>query len=199
MWPATASLSSLPDPMRLRPILCASLLAALALPLRAGDWQDKIRDEMPLLGHRNWIVIVDSAYPWQNSPGIETVETHASLPDVLRDVLVVVGHDQHVRANVFTDAELSEVPEADAPGIGAYRAELARILAGRAVGAVPHEELIARLDEAGKTFHVLLLKTTLTLPYTSVFLQLDCAYWPAAAEQRLRAEEAKERLRAAKP
>ncbi len=49
------------------------------------------------------------------------------------------------------------------------------------------EELIGKLDEAGKTFHVLLLKTNLCLPYTSVFLQLDCAYWNADAEKRLRA------------
>ena len=173
--------------MRLRPILCVSLLAAMALPLRASDWRDKVEKEMPLLGHRNWIVIVDSAYPWQISPGIETVATNDSLPEVLRAVLKVVGQAKHVRPTVFTDAELARVPEADAPGIAAYRAELARILAGYAAGAVPHEELIARLDEAGKTFHVLLLKTTLTLPYTSVFLRLDCAYWSDAAEQRLRA------------
>ena len=173
--------------MLLRPILFASCLVLLALPLRAGDWQDKVEKELPVLGHRNWIVIVDSAYPWQNSPGIETVATNESLPDVLRSVLKVVSRAKHVRPNIFTDAELTRVPEADAPGIGAYRAALAKILAGYAVGAVPHEELIARLDEAGKTFHVLLLKTTLTLPYTSVFLQLDCAYWSHDAEQRLRA------------
>jgi hypothetical protein len=43
------------------------------------------------------------------------------------------------------------------------------------------------LDEAGKTFNVLILKTNLTLPYTSVFLELDCGYWSEEAEQRLRA------------
>ena len=42
------------------------------------------------------------------------------------------------------------------------------------------------LDEAGKSFHVLLLKSKLTLPYTTVFLQLDCGYWSNEAEQNLR-------------
>jgi hypothetical protein len=28
--------------------------------------------------------------------------------------------------------------------------------------------------------------TNLTLPYTSVFLELDCGYWSPEAEQRLR-------------
>jgi hypothetical protein len=34
---------------------------------------------------------------------------------------------------------------------------------------------------------VLLLKTDLTLPYTSVFIRLDCGYWSDEAEQQLRA------------
>lgn len=33
--------------------------------------------------------------------------------------------------------------------------------------------------------------TNMTLPYTSVFLQLDCAYWKREAEQQLRARMAR--------
>ena len=43
------------------------------------------------------------------------------------------------------------------------------------------------LDAAGRAFRVLLLKTTLALPYTSVFVELDCGYWSAEAEAALRA------------
>jgi hypothetical protein len=172
--------------MNIHPILLVPLLAMALQPLKAEDWQKKVEKEVPILGHRNWIVIVDSAYPWQVSPGVETVETNAALPDVLQSVLQTLGQAKHVRPIVFTDAELSRVPEADAPGITAYRAQLAQILAAYKVGAMPHADLIAKLDEVGKTFHVLLLKTTLTLPYTSVFLQLDCAYWNADDEKRLR-------------
>jgi len=32
----------------------------------------------------------------------------------------------------------------------------------------------------------LLLKTKLTLPYTSVFFRLDCGYWTDEAETQLR-------------
>ena len=49
-----------------------------------------------------------------------------------------------------------------------------------------HEEIIARLDQAGATFRILILKTRMTLPYTSVFFQLECGYWTAEAEQKLR-------------
>jgi len=33
---------------------------------------------------------------------------------------------------------------------------------------------------------VLVLKTRMAIPYTSVFLQLDCQYWSADSEARLR-------------
>lgn len=40
--------------------------------------------------------------------------------------------------------------------------------------------------DAGQTFHVMLLKTNLTLPYTSVYIRLDCGYWSDEAEVQLR-------------
>ena len=61
-----------------------------------------------------------------------------------------------------------------------------KILAGQPAQILPHEQIIGKLDEAGKTFKVLLIKTPLTLPYTSVFFQLECGYWNAAAEKELR-------------
>ena len=153
-----------------------------------GDhsWKGILKNRLPLLGHRNWIVVADAAYPWQTAPGVETLSTEGNQIDVLRTILNAVEVAPHVRPIIYTDAELPFLREEDAPGIGAYRDELRTILGGRPVESLPHEEIIKLLDEAGRTFHVLLLKTTLTLPYTSVFLQLDCGYWNAGAEQRLR-------------
>ena len=173
-----------------RILVCSSMLAALPFAVTSAraeaPWKEKVEAAVPLLGHRNWIVIADSAYPWQTAPGIETIATGASQLEVVRTVLRVLHHAEHVRPIVFTDAEMPHVPETDAKGITAYRADLAKLLEGHNVQALPHEQIIAKLDEAGKTFHVLLLKTTLTIPYTSVFLQLDCGYWNADAEKRLR-------------
>ena len=42
------------------------------------------------------------------------------------------------------------------------------------------------IDEAGKTFQVLVFKTNMTIPYTSVFIRLDCKYWTDEQEKRLR-------------
>jgi L-fucose mutarotase/ribose pyranase (RbsD/FucU family) len=161
-------------------------------PLYAADangsanWRQILADRLPLYGHRNWIVIADSAYPAQTRPGIETIVTNADQIEVTKAVLDLLDHARHVTPTVFTDAELQYVPEKDAPGIEAYRKQLSQLLGSRKVEVIPHEQVIARLDKAGETFKVLILKTNLTIPYTSVFLQLDCAYWPAEAESRLR-------------
>lgn len=163
-------------------------LCALGLVSCAAPWRAKLAADLPALGHRNWIVIADSAYPWQARPGIETVATGAAQLEVVRAVLEAVEASAHVRPEVFLDAELAAVSEADAPGIEAYRRELAALLGGRAVErGLAHEAVIARLDADAARYRVLILKTGLALPYTSVFVRLECGYWSAEAEQRLRA------------
>jgi hypothetical protein len=149
-------------------------------------WRAALERALPLLGHRNCIVVADSAYPWQSSPGIETVATGADHLDVLRAVVDAIARATHVRAIALLDAEMGFVDESRAPGIASARDGIAAALAGVDTRALPHEDIIRALDEAGRTFHVLLLKTTLALPYTSVFLQLECGYWSAESEADLR-------------
>lgn len=162
-------------------ILTASTLTA------QPDWKAKVTQSIPLLGHRNWILIVDSAYPLQSSPGVETVETSASQLDVLRYVLGAVNNSIHIRPLISMDSELPFVPDDDAPGASAYRAQIAQILSDYPVRSIPHEKVISQIDETSKQFHVLVLKTTMTIPYSSVFIRLDCKYWSADAEKRMRA------------
>ena len=152
----------------------------------AEGWQQTVHDLIPLYGHRNWIVIADSAYPSQSREGIETIVANADQLDVVRRVLAQLAASRHVRPMVFTDKELNSVPEADAPGISQYRRNLVGLLGPDPAQSIPHEQIIAKLDEAAKTFRILIIKTNMTLPYTSVFLQLDCAYWSSDAERRLR-------------
>jgi len=154
--------------------------------MAAPDWRKQVRERLPLLGHRNWIAVVDSAYPWQVAPGVETIVTGAAQLDVAAFVLKEVAKARHVRPEVFVDAELEQLPEKDAPGIASYRRGLMRLAGAQALNALPHERIIAMLDEAGKSFRVLVLKSTLALPYTSLFLRLECGYWNAEAERRLR-------------
>lgn len=153
---------------------------------QVADWRARLHEELPLLGHRNWIAVVDSAYPLQTSGGIETIETDADQLDVVHAVLDELSKVKHVRPVIFTDAELKLVPEDDAKGVTAYRESLGSLLGKNGPQSLPHEQIISKLDDAGKTFHILVLKTNLTIPYTSVFLRLDCGYWDDAAEKRLR-------------
>ena len=138
------------------------------------------------LGHRNWVVVADSAYPLQSHPGITTVLSGQGQLETVRQVMQILNQSGHVRGKIHLDRELQYVPESDAPGIEAYRTALSQILRDADVREILHEELIGKLDEAAGTFQVYLIKTDLTLPYTSVFFELDCGYWSGAAEANLR-------------
>jgi hypothetical protein len=153
---------------------------------KGGDWQQVLQKRLPLYGHRNWIVIADSAYPSQSRSGIETIATGAGQTEVVQFVLDQLAKAKHVRPTIYLDAELPFVAEADARGIKEYRTQLKKVLGARKAESLGHEKIIDRLDRAGEKFNVLVLKTNMTLPYTSVFLELGCGYWDDAAEQRLR-------------
>lgn len=151
------------------------------------DWEQELRAKLPVFGHRNWIVIADSAYPSQSNAGIETIVSDADQMDTVKQVLAAIARSSHVKPIIYTDKELAFVAETDAPGVSAFRDELAAAVKGMDAHSLPHEEIIAKLDQAAQLFNVLIIKTGMTIPYTSVFLCLDCAYWNADAEARLRA------------
>lgn len=150
------------------------------------SWKETLAARLPLYGHRNWIVVTDSAYPAQANRGIETIVSGAGQTEVLEEVLHGLAASTHVRPKIYTDQELEFVPEDSAPGISVYRTQLKQLLRGQQVSALPHEDIIRKLDQAGQTFCVLIIKTNMTTPYTSIFLELDCAYWNAEAERNLR-------------
>ena len=80
-----------------------SVLTAAAADRPSNDWRARLAEELPLLGHRNWIAVVDSAYPLQTSSGIETIETGSDQLDVVKTVLEQIGRTKHVRPVIFTD------------------------------------------------------------------------------------------------
>jgi hypothetical protein len=152
----------------------------------APAWERKLGRRLPLFGHRNWIVVADAAYPVQSNPGIETIVTGADHLDTVSRVYGQIAASSHVRSNIYLDHELDYVSEGDAPGVGAYRQQLQVTFGDASVQKLPHEQIIAKLDQCAQLFRVLILKTDLTIPYTSVFFELDCGYWSPEAEARLR-------------
>jgi hypothetical protein len=169
-------------------VILLAMMTAAPFASAQSDWKSKVTAELPLLGHRNWILIADSAYPLQTSPGIETIDTSADQIEVVRYVLAQINSSNHVRPEIFMDSELPYVPEQDAPGATAYRRQIAEVLNGYKIDSLLHEKLIAEMGQSSQNFHVLVLKTNLTVPYTSVFIRLNCKYWPSDAEKRMRAQ-----------
>lgn len=150
------------------------------------DWERRLAECLPLFGHRNWIVVADAAYPAQARPGIETIVGGADQIGTVRAVMDAIARCKHIRATIYTDLEIGFVAETDAPGIQAYRRQLDELLVGSSRKQLPHEEIIARLDQSAQVFRILIVKTDMIIPYTSVFFELDCGYWNADAEGRLR-------------
>jgi L-fucose mutarotase/ribose pyranase (RbsD/FucU family) len=152
----------------------------------AQAWELKLNRRLPLFGHRNWIVVADAAYPAQSNPGIETIVADAHPVHVVSAVLNGIAACGHIRANIYMDREIEFIEESDAPGIADFRGQVRTLLGETNIQKLPHEQIIAKLDQCAQLFRVLILKTDLRLPYTSVFLELDCGYWNLEAEKRLR-------------
>ena len=164
----------------------ALISMSVSITMAQDSWEEELHAQLALYGHRNWILVVDAAYPCQSNPAIQTLVTGGDHLDVVETVLEAVDQAAHVRAEVFLDKEIDFVPEEDARGIGPYRTSLYELLDGIPVSKSLHEDLIGEIDRAGDTFRILALKTELTLPYTSVFIRLDCGYWGAEEESKLR-------------
>ena len=152
----------------------------------AESWEAKFTNALPALGHRNWVVVADAAFPLQISPGMEVVVSGEDHFAVLDKVLKALRQSKHVRPKIYLDKELDFVPEELAPGMDACRKRLKGMLAAYEAKPVLHEELIARMDQVARTFRILMIKTNLTLPYTTVFIELDCGYWGPDAEAKMR-------------
>src|SRR4051812_22288875 len=87
----------------------------------ADDWHTLLMRRAAVFGHRNWVVVADSAYPAQTRAGIETITTGTDHLEVLQIVTQVLAEAKHVRPVVYLDAELPFVTEKDAAGIDKLR------------------------------------------------------------------------------
>jgi L-fucose mutarotase/ribose pyranase (RbsD/FucU family) len=178
--------------LRCRFALLAFLFAAVPLCGASGsadtgaNWKDVLQQRLALYGHRNWIVIADSAYPAQTGSGIETIVSGANQIDVVQQVLAGISASQHVRPIVHIDKELQFLNDKDAPGVSAYRQQLTALLRGRTQQPMLHDQIIAKLGQVSRDFRVLIIKTNMTIPYTTVFLELRASYWSDENERKLR-------------
>ncbi len=166
------------------------LLTTACCCAQQKGWHQILEERLPYFGENNWIVVADSAFPLRSALGVETIISSDSHVNTVRQVLDLLSKQVHVRPVVHTDLELEHVAEQDAPGISAYRQLLSglleKFLPEPPPKAIYHNGMIRTIDEAAKTYNVLIIKTRMALPYTAVFFELKTGYWPDDAEKRLR-------------
>lgn len=146
------------------------------------------------LGYRNWIVIAESSFPAHSRPGTRQVNTYQPIPVVLDEVLQALERTEHVRARIYIPWELAAVENDYAPGVDQYRRELEVALHGHEPTELDQDSLLTLVQDAQKSFDVLVLRTTTALPYSSVFLELQPGYWDGESEQRLRERLSRRRM-----
>lgn len=150
------------------------------------NWKEQLNAELPLLGHRNWILVVDKAFPAQTAPGIKIINTGESLQDALKYTLQKIDRSLHVKPIIYTDKELGYLTSEMVPYIENYKKELANNLKGIEPQTLLHDSVFVKIDKASKLFQIIVLKTEEVIPYSSVFIQLDCRYWSGEKEKALR-------------
>lgn len=151
-----------------------------------NTWKKQFEEKLPFLGHRNWILVVDKAFPEQNAPGMEYLYADEDLLPVLKSVLEKVRKSGHVKPIIYQDKELGFITESQAKGVPQFRQELSTLFNGQNVQTMLHDSVFKKLDSEAKLFKVLVIKTNQVIPYTSIFLQLDCDYWNGDKEKELR-------------
>jgi len=150
------------------------------------DWETQLDDHISEFGHRNWILIVDKAFPAQNTNGVITIDTKENLQDVLSFTLQQIAASTHVKPIVYTDTEFAYLNSEQVSAIDEYKHARAGILEKYNPRVLLHDSVFVKIDQASKLFRVLVLKTNEVIPYSSVFIELDCKYWSSEKEKTLR-------------
>jgi len=142
--------------------------------------------EVRALGARNWIVIADESFPLHTRRGVRTLLVDKEVPEVLSGVLDSIEQQQHLSPIFYRSRELSYVENDNAPGVDRYREDITKSLRGHEIRELQYRSLAVVLEDASKTFAVLVIKTKTALPYSSIFIELDSGYWDGKSEQKLR-------------
>jgi hypothetical protein len=70
--------------------------------------------------------------------------------------------------------------------VSALRKKIATTFAVDQVSSTPHSDVMKTISEAGSIYRILFIKTTGTIPYSSVYIRLDCGYMSEDVERKIR-------------
>ncbi len=157
------------------------------------SWKGAVDRQAGQLGYRNWIVIAEASFPAHSRPGMRQVNASAEIPEVVDYVLQTLEQTESVKPQMYVTRELRAVENDFAPGIDEHRKLLQNSLHGHETTELDQQSLLTLLEDANRSFDVLVIRTPTALPYTSVFLELQPGYWDVDSEARLRDRIERER------
>jgi D-ribose pyranose/furanose isomerase RbsD len=161
---------------------------------RPEGWRGELAMQASQLGYRNWIVIAEASFPAHSRPGVRQINANEEIPVVLDEVLRTLEQTEHVTPRVYVARELRAVENDYAPGIDEFRKELLTAMHAHEATELEQQSLFTLVEDATKSFEVLVIRTTTALPYTSVFLELQPGYWSAESESHLREQLERQRM-----
>lgn len=176
-----------------------ALVALIGLPGCAAvgskpNWQTAVDNQAAQLGYRNWIVIAEASFPAHNRPGMRQVTAPVEVPEAVDYVIHSLEQTESVRPRVYLTRELRSVENDYAPGIDALREKLKDSLHGHETTELEQQSLLTLLQDANRSFDVLVIRTQTALPYSSVFMELQPGYWDSTSESMLRERIERERM-----
>ena len=161
---------------------------------RETVWKNAVANQAAQLGYRNWIVVAEASFPAQNRRGIHQITADVEIPEALDYVLATLEQTQRVRPQMYLTREVRSVENDFAPGIEMHRKQMIAALHGHEATELDQQSLMTLLEDANRSFDVLVVRTATALPYTTVFIELQPGYWDAESETRLRERISRERM-----
>jgi L-fucose mutarotase/ribose pyranase (RbsD/FucU family) len=159
-----------------------------------NTWRAAVDSQAAQLGYRNWIVIAEASFPAQSRIGMRQVTAPVEIPEAVDYVLQALERTENVRPQVYLTREMRSVENEFAPGIDDMRKRIQTSLHGHEATELDQQSLLTLLEDANRSFDVLVIRTQTALPYSSVFLELKPGYWDADSEARLRERIEHERM-----
>lgn len=171
--------------------VCGSACSWFASP---EAWKGAVDTQAAQLGYRNWIVVAEASFPAHSRPGVRQVTAPTDVATVTDYVLHALERTETLRPRVYLTRELRSVENDFAPGIDDLRRRIHESLHGHEFTELEQQSLLTLLEDANRSFDILVIRTESALPYSSVFLELQPGYWDADSESYLRERIGRERL-----
>lgn len=182
--------------LRLRGILLFAplLMSGCGVMQQGGGWRDALMTHTSQLGYRNWIVVAEASFPAHSRSGVRQITANEEIPAVVDEVLKTLERTEHVTPSIYVAREMGAVENDYAPGIDEFRKRLQGSLHARETTELEQQSLMTLMEDANKSFEVLVIRTNTALPYTSVFMELQPGYWNSDSESRLREQLERQRM-----